>query len=115
MQQYFENRKSIKSEEITSNKVYENIILANERVDKKWNSKNFIINNSTFAKMGFREACFSNDNLMFNVFIDCYFKRARFEDVNLTGCSADTLTETGTGVIPLLFVFSRNAATCSNT
>ena len=30
-------------------------------------------------------------------------------------CSADTLTETGTGVIPLLFVFSRNAATCSNT
>lgn len=86
MQQYFENRNSIKSEEITSNKVYENIILANERVDKKWNSKNFIINNSTFAKMGFREACFSNDNLMFNVFIDCYFKRARFEDVNLTGC-----------------------------
>ena len=86
MQQYFENRESIKIEEITSNKVYENIILANERIDKKWNSKNYIINNSTFAKIGFREACFSNDNLMFNVFIDCYFKRARFEDVNLTGC-----------------------------
>ena len=49
MQQYFENRESIKIEEITSNKVYENIILANERIDKKWNSKNYIINNSTFA------------------------------------------------------------------
>ena len=43
MQQYFENRESVKSGEITSNKVYENIILANERVDKEWNSKNFII------------------------------------------------------------------------
>ena len=34
MQQYFENRESVKFGEITSNKVYENIILANERVDK---------------------------------------------------------------------------------
>lgn len=65
MQQYFENRESIKIEEITSSnlsKVYENIILANERIDKKWNSKNYIINNSTFAKIGFREACFSLEN-----------------------------------------------------
>ena len=86
MQQYFENRNLVKINEINKKEKHENIILANERVDKEWKSKNYIINNSTFAKMGFREASFSNDNLMFNVFIDCYFKRARFEDVNLTGC-----------------------------
>lgn len=87
MQQYFEDRHLTQVKDIQENKKkYENIVLANERIDKNWNSENYIINNSTFAKMGFREARFLNDDLRFNVFIDCYFKRARFEDVNLTGC-----------------------------
>ncbi len=85
MRQYFENRKLIKFADIQSeNKKYENIILANERIDKNWNSENYKINNSTFAKIGFREAKFSNDDLRFNVFIDCYFKKAYFEEVNFT-------------------------------
>lgn len=88
MQQYFENRTFINFENIINgereNKRHENVILANERIDKKWNSENYKINNSTFAKIGFREARFSNDDLRFNVFIDCYFKRAYFENVNFT-------------------------------
>ena len=52
MQQYFENREFIKVENITGeqnkNKRHENIILANERIDKNWNSENYKINNSTF-------------------------------------------------------------------
>ena len=53
MQQYFENRQCIKFEDIQNQKKkYENIIIANERIDEKWISENFIINNSTFAKVG---------------------------------------------------------------
>lgn len=98
MQQYFENRTLKRSDEIRNeNKKYENIIIANERLDKEWKSENYKINNSTFAKIGFREAKFSNDDLRFNVFIDCYFKRARFEDVNFTSsifinCNFDEVT-----------------------
>lgn len=98
MQQYFENRifKSfldIKDE----NSKHENIILANERIDSQWQSENYKINNSTFAKMGFRDAKFSNDDLRFNVFIDCYFKKAKFENVNFTSsifinCNFDEVT-----------------------
>lgn len=84
MQQYFENRQCIKFEDIQNQKKkYENIIIANERIDEKWISENFIINNSTFAKVGFRGAKFSNDDLRFNVFIDCYFKKAYFDGVNI--------------------------------
>ena len=101
MQQYFENREFIKVENITGeqnkNKRHENIILANERIDKNWNSENYKINNSTFAKMGLRGAKFSNDDLRFNVFIDCYFKKACFDNVNFTSsifinCNFDEIT-----------------------
>ncbi|MCI8616099.1 MAG: hypothetical protein HFJ01_13595 [Lachnospiraceae bacterium] len=101
MQQYFENREFIKAENITGeqnkNKRHENIILANERIDKNWNSENYKINNSTFAKMGLRGAKFSNDDLRFNVFIDCYFKKACFDNVNFTSsifinCNFDEIT-----------------------
>lgn len=87
MQQYFENRKAIRYEDIksTDNKNFENIILANERIDKEWNSENYKINHSTFAKVGFLKSRFKNDDLCFCVFIDCYFKRAYFENVNFTG------------------------------
>ena len=45
MQQYFENRQCIKFEDIQNQKKkYENIIIANERIDEKWISENFIIN-----------------------------------------------------------------------
>ena len=88
MQQYFENRELVKFEYVKSeqnkNKKQENIILANERIDKKWNSVNYKINNSTFAKVGFRESKFLNDDLRFNVFIDCYFKKTCFNNVNFT-------------------------------
>ncbi len=85
MQQYFENRELINYEDIKGDNVRcENVILANERVDKRWNSENYKMNNCTFAKIGFREAHFSNDDLRFNVFIDCYFKKACFENVNFT-------------------------------
>lgn len=101
MQQYFENRTLIKFENVKNEeketKRHENVILANERIDKKWNSENYKINNSTFAKVGFREARFSNDDLRFNVFIDCYFKKAYFENVNFTtsifiNCNFDEIT-----------------------
>lgn len=99
MQQYFENRTLVHYEDIRNdeNKKQENIILANERIDKKWNSKNYKINNSTFAKVGFREARFSNDDLRFNTFIDCYFKKAHFEEVNFStsifiNCNFDEVT-----------------------
>lgn len=99
MQQYFENRTFIKFENVKNeeNKRYENVVLANERIDEKWSSNNYKFNNSTFAKMGFLKAKFSNDDLRFNVFIDCYFKRARFENVNFTSsifinCNFDDIT-----------------------
>ena len=98
MQQYFENRQCIKFEDIQNQKKkYENIIIANERIDEKWISENFIINNSTFAKVGFRGAKFLNDDLRFNVFIDCYFKKAYFDGVNFTttifiNCNFDEIT-----------------------
>lgn len=57
----------------------EGIILANERIDSNWKSENYKIKNSTFAKMGFLKSHFSNDDLRFNVYIDCYFKRAKFD------------------------------------
>lgn len=86
MQQYFENRRLIACEDIGADKVHqEGIILANQRIDSKWKSENYKINNSTFAKMGFLQSNFSNDDLRFNVYIDCYFKRTRFENVNFTG------------------------------
>ena len=79
MQQYFENRRLIACEDIGADKVHqEGIILANQRIDSKWKSENYKINNSTFAKMGFLQSNFSNDDLRFNVYIDCYFKRTRF-------------------------------------
>lgn len=86
MQQYFENRTLKKYEDIKSeNTKQDSIVLANQRIDAEWQSKNYKINNSTFAKMGFLKSRFSNDDLCFNVFLDCYFKRARFENVNFTG------------------------------
>lgn len=86
MQQYFENRKLSNIDEIKKeqNKKHENVVIANERIDKNWNSDNYKINNSTFAKVGFRESKFSNDDLRFNVFIDCYFKKACFDNVNFS-------------------------------
>ena len=45
MQQYFENRSLRKYEEIKSeNKKQDSIILANQRVDADWQSKNYKIN-----------------------------------------------------------------------
>lgn len=86
MQQYFENRTLKKYEDIKSeNTKQDSIILANQRIDTEWQSKNYKINNSTFAKMGFLKSRFSNDDLCFNVFLDCYFKRTRFENINFTG------------------------------
>lgn len=91
MQQYFENRKLTKVEDITIKTVgagckYENLLFANERIDKGWKSQNCHINNSTFAKMGFKESSFKGDDLRFNVFIDCYFKKTTFEDVKFNTC-----------------------------
>ena len=86
MQQYFENRTLKKYEDIKAeNTKQDSIVLANQRIDAEWQSKNYKINNSTFAKMGFLKSRFSNDDLCFNVFLDCYFKRTRFENVNFTG------------------------------
>ena len=86
MQQYFENRVLKSYNDIKSDMMKQDgIILANQRIDSGWQSKNYKINNSTFAKMGFLNSKFSNDDMCFNVFLDCYFKRARFENVNFTG------------------------------
>ena len=86
MQQYFQNREVKKTSDVKKTGKHENIILANERVDSSWKSEHYIINNSTFAKMGFSGSSFKNDDLRFNTFIDCYFRRATFEVVNFTGC-----------------------------
>lgn len=85
MQQYFENRSLISYENLNKDIVKENVILANERADSKWNSLHYRINHSTFAKMGFLKSKFLNDDLRFNAFIDCYFKETKFENVNFTG------------------------------
>ena len=62
MQQYFENRTLKKYEDIKSeNTKQDSIVLANQRIDAEWQSKNYKINNSTFAKMGFLKSRFSND------------------------------------------------------
>lgn len=75
MQQYFENRTFKKYEDIRSENIkQDSIVLANQRFDDEWQSKNYKINNSTFSKMGFLKSKFSNDDLHFNVFLDCYFK-----------------------------------------
>ena len=51
MQQYFENHQCIKFEDIQNQKKkYENIIIANERIDEKWISENFIINPELFTE-----------------------------------------------------------------
>lgn len=97
MQQYFENREVRNISELDTNKPIDSIILANERPDKKWLSEHYIIHNSTFAKLGLREAKFKDDDLKFNVFIDCYFKKAYFENVNFTSsifinCNFDEVT-----------------------
>ena len=80
MQQYFEGRTYVECplSYFQSNTKEENKIIANERVDGKWKSERFVINNSTFAKMGFKGAKFNSDDMKFNVFIDCYFKYAVF-------------------------------------
>lgn len=97
MQQYFENRLFEPCSNLVELKKAENKIYANERPDKSWKSNNYIINNCTFAKIGFREASFLDDDLKFNIFIDCYFKKAYFENVNFTGsifinCNFDEIT-----------------------
>lgn len=97
MQQYFEGRELSKSDIIEPQIEVESKIFANERKDSKWATNHTIIHYSTFAKMGFLKSSFKNDDLRFNVFIDCYFKRALFEDVNFTGsifinCNFDEAT-----------------------
>lgn len=86
MQQYFEGRTYVECplSYFQSNTKEENKIIANERVDGKWKSERFVINNSTFAKMGFKGAKFNSDDMKFNVFIDCYFKYAVFNNVDFT-------------------------------
>ena len=51
MQQYFENRQCIKFEDIQNQKKkYENIIIANERIDEKWISENFTYKNFDYPE-----------------------------------------------------------------
>ena len=47
MQQYFENRTSVKWSglELRKGAEYEKIIVANERIDKNWKSEKCVINN----------------------------------------------------------------------
>lgn len=85
MEQYFSGRTRTPIEDITKlvkqQENVENKIFSNERVDETWIKSHLRIFNSTFAKMGFRKSQFKQCDLSFCVFIDCYFKKALFDQV----------------------------------
>ena len=102
MQQYFTNRELneiIPNEEGKPilNEKYDNKTFANQRFDKKWNIEFKIFQNCTFSKMGFLQSQFKNIELRYSIFIDCYFRNAKFEAVDFTGvlfinCNFDSAT-----------------------
>jgi hypothetical protein len=88
MQQYFDRHDpftvdNIKNASITK---FDNKLFANERPDAKFIFENMTITNTTFAKMGFKGSKFTQMNLSFCVFIDCYFRQATFNNVIFNGC-----------------------------
>ena len=87
MQQYFVNRTLMQTKDlIISNCIIEDKIFANERVDKNWKKERLLLNNCTFAKMGFKDAKFNLCDFSFCVFIDCYFKKAEISQTNFKSC-----------------------------
>lgn len=89
MQQYFIGRKKrlLKSELKNSSAVkLGDAIFANERIDDSVAISQKTINNSTFAKMGFKESTFDQCDFSFCTFVDCYFKSSKFLQVNFTSC-----------------------------
>lgn len=84
MQQYFENRELDDYKELLTKKIVSKRIYANETPDAKWQSYDLKVHNCTFAKMGFKESKFNDDNMKFNVFIDCYFKKTCFNNIDFT-------------------------------
>lgn len=85
MIQYFANREMSRISDIGTDPL-ENKLFVNERPDEDWDKENIKIQNSTFAKIGFKESKFELCNLSFCTFIDCYFRYAEFSQVNFTGC-----------------------------
>ncbi|MFF5818078.1 ion channel [Lysinibacillus capsici] len=94
---YIEDKERKKVIELTENTKHENIYLINERPDDGFDKSNLTINQSTFSQMGFKKSQFKNSNLSHNIFMDCYFKDARMEQVSLVGskfinCTFDNIT-----------------------
>lgn len=89
MRQYFEGRENLTlniDDKVKFDKTeYQDIILANERVDAKWDVKNKIFNNCTFSNLGLCKATNKSVNFAHSVFIDCYFRKAKFDAVDFTG------------------------------
>ena len=96
-----------------NHKRYEDVLFINQRPDnKKINDVRFSLNglsilNSTFAKMGFRETGFAHLNLSYTVFIDCYFRNAKFENVDFTGCTFINCNFEGVTLISCNFMYAK--------
>lgn len=88
MDQYFSGRTHIRTSYLCESDptLIENKVFSNERVDDKWKKSHLRINNSTFAKMGFKGSVFTQCDLKFCTFIDCYFRQAMFTLVDFTSC-----------------------------
>lgn len=89
MWQYFEGRVNltfiIDGEVKFDESEYQDYILANKRVDAKWDVKNKAFNNCTFSNLGLCGAKNKSVNFAHSVFIDCYFRKAKFDAVDFTG------------------------------
>lgn len=85
MKEYLLNRSIANLHEASSSEIIENNIYANERHDKK-EYNHLVIQNSTFATMGFKLNKFNDCSFRYCIFINCYFRGAYFNNVIFNGC-----------------------------
>lgn len=91
MNQYMVGRAESRLSNIIEHNKVENLLFFNERhpstkkpPKKTW--KALVINQSTFANMGFRYNRFEDCDFHHCVFIDCYFKDTEFSHIFFIGC-----------------------------
>lgn len=85
MEQYFRDKETRIFKDILPNDSLLNVIFINELFEKIV-YKNFAVNYSTIANMGFKKCRFTQINFSHCTFINCFFGRAHFEDVNFVEC-----------------------------
>lgn len=99
MDAYFLNRQISKLSDSQTIEAVENKVYANERFNNKEKHINKIINNSTFATMGFKNNSFDDCTFNYCTFINCYFRDAKFTNVVFVGCKFIDCNFTGTTYI----------------